>query len=220
MSAGLSTGLSVRVILMPSPSAPALLPAHRDDLCLEFANSRFWRGTAEPTETLGKPEALAQWCAGNGAQQPETVQRIVALWRQEPALGERALREAIELREALYRLFGDVAGGNAPAAADLDRLNHALAQAPPRTELKRLDGGYAWHVAELKLTVPHLLAPVLWSAADLLVEPRLARVRQCGNPKCVWLFLDTSRAGNRRWCAMSMCGNRAKAQRHYLRSRS
>jgi predicted RNA-binding Zn ribbon-like protein len=61
---------------------------------------------------------------------------------------------------------------------------------------------------------------VLWSAADLLVEPRLARVRQCGNPKCVWLFLDTSRAGNRRWCAMSMCGNRAKAHRHYLRHRS
>jgi predicted RNA-binding Zn ribbon-like protein len=62
-----------------------------------------------------------------------------------------------------------------------------------------------------------LLAPVLWSAADLLVGPQIPRVRQCANPACGWLFLDTSKGGNRRWCSMSACGNRAKAHRHYMR---
>ena len=65
-----------------------------------------------------------------------------------------------------------------------------------------------------------LLAPVLWSAADLLVGSQLARVRQCANPACGWLFLDNSKSGNRRWCSMSACGNRAKAHRHYLRQKA
>jgi len=61
------------------------------------------------------------------------------------------------------------------------------------------------------------LTPILWSAADLLVSRRLERVRQCANSQCLWLFLDDSKSGNRRWCSMSACGNRAKAHRHYLR---
>jgi predicted RNA-binding Zn ribbon-like protein len=201
-----------------SLAAPALVPAPRDDLCLDFANSRFWRGTPEPTETLGTPAELAQWCASNGTP-AEAVTRLQTLLREQPAQGEALLREAIALREALHRLFAGAAEGRAPGPAELEPLNRALVQAPARDRLERNDDGYAWHVAELKLGVPHLLAPVLWSAADLLAEPKLGRVRQCGNPKCVWLFLDTSRAANRRWCTMSMCGNRAKAQRHYLRHR-
>jgi predicted RNA-binding Zn ribbon-like protein len=65
-----------------------------------------------------------------------------------------------------------------------------------------------------------LLAPTLWSAADLLVGAQLHRVRQCANPECGWLFLDNSKSGNRRWCSMSACGNCAKAHRHYLRQKS
>jgi predicted RNA-binding Zn ribbon-like protein len=62
-----------------------------------------------------------------------------------------------------------------------------------------------------------LLAPVLWSAGDLLTGGRLSRVRQCANPACLWLFVDDSKAGTRRWCSMASCGNRAKANRHYAR---
>jgi predicted RNA-binding Zn ribbon-like protein len=42
-------------------------------------------------------------------------------------------------------------------------------------------------------------------------------VRECANDKCLWLFLDDSKNGTRRWCSMSACGNRAKAHRHYAR---
>ena len=58
-----------------------------------------------------------------------------------------------------------------------------------------------------------------FNAGDLLAGPRLDRVRCCANPECGWLFLDDSRAGKRRWCSMQSCGNRAKARRHYHRSR-
>jgi len=38
----------------------------------------------------------------------------------------------------------------------------------------------------------------------------VTRVRDCANPHCGVLFLDSSRPGTRRWCSMDTCGNRAK----------
>ena len=44
----------------------------------------------------------------------------------------------------------------------------------------------------------------------LLGGPDAANIRECEDPPCSRLFVDTSRAGSRRWCEMSGCGNRAK----------
>jgi predicted RNA-binding Zn ribbon-like protein len=51
------------------------------------------------------------------------------------------------------------------------------------------------------------------------VSPDVGRLRHCLNDQCGWLFMDDSKNGSRRWCSMRSCGNRAKAQRHYLRSK-
>jgi predicted RNA-binding Zn ribbon-like protein len=48
-------------------------------------------------------------------------------------------------------------------------------------------------------------------------EPR--RLKVCDGPNCSWIFLDTSKAGRRRWCDMADCGNAAKSRRHYAKSR-
>jgi predicted RNA-binding Zn ribbon-like protein len=39
----------------------------------------------------------------------------------------------------------------------------------------------------------------------------------CRADDCGWLFVDASRNRSRRWCDMSECGNRAKAQRFRAR---
>lgn len=173
----------------------------RPDLCLDFANTRYWRGQAAPTETLNGPADLANW-----AKTPT---------RPSP----REFDQAIALREMLYRLFDAPAQGKPAPPRDLEALNQALAQAPGRRTLKRGRTGYEWEVDAKSGTALALLAPVLWSAGDLLAGPRLDRVRRCANPECGWLFLDDSRAGKRRWCSMSACGNRAKARRHYHKSK-
>lgn len=64
-----------------------------------------------------------------------------------------------------------------------------------------------------------ILAPVVRAAAELLTSADAARVRECDLETCSWLFLDRSKNGTRRWCDMSVCGNRAKARRHYARER-
>ena len=64
-----------------------------------------------------------------------------------------------------------------------------------------------------------MLWPVAWSAAELLAQGPLERIRECpGQDTCGWLFLDLSKNASRRWCDMRVCGNRAKARRHYERT--
>src|SRR5436190_1775578 len=45
------------------------------------------------------------------------------------------------------------------------------------------------------------------------------RFRICANDTCRWIFYDESRSGQRRWCDMATCGNRAKARRHRERQK-
>ncbi len=174
---------------------------NRPDLCLEFANTRYWRGQDTPTETLNTPADLAAWAK---APKPPT---------------QKEFERALELRETIHRLFDTVAQGKAPAARDFDRLNAALAAAPARTVLKRGSEAFDWELDIRSGAALAVLAPVLWSAGDLLASGKLAKVRRCANPECLYLFLDDSRAGKRRWCTMSSCGNRAKARRHYHKSK-
>ena len=53
--------------------------------------------------------------------------------------------------------------------------------------------------------------------AGQLLDEHPARMRKCANPDCPFWFLDTTRSGTRRWCSMTVCGNRLKARRHYRR---
>ena len=185
-----------------------MIPAPEADLCLAFANTRYWRGLAAPTEELHGPDDLLRWVARAERLPTEMLRRFAA--------SAAMFDEAIGWREAIHRCFTATASGRAPDKADLAALNAALAQAPARKRVR--PGG--WEVGSPEPTAAALLAPVLWSAADLLVGRQLDRVRLCANPECGWLFLDNSKSGNRRWCSMSACGNRAKAHRHYLRQKT
>jgi predicted RNA-binding Zn ribbon-like protein len=60
-----------------------------------------------------------------------------------------------------------------------------------------------------------LSAGAALSGLNLLDPARLSRIKIC--PNCHWLYLDESRNRSRRWCDMTVCGNRAKAKRHYDR---
>jgi predicted RNA-binding Zn ribbon-like protein len=197
---------------------PALLPA-RADLCLDYANTRYWRGTEPVTEELHTLEDVLAWHAAREVLPADAIAAMASWWQARPRLAEAAFGEAIALREALYRTFSAAAAGTAPDGTDVDALNGVLAHTPARVRLCPAAAGYAWQVARLRPATSDLLAPVLWSAADLLTHPRLARLRRCANDKCLYLFVDDSRNGMRRWCSMSTCGNRAKAHRHYAKHR-
>lgn len=202
-----------------APAAGAIIVAPRPTLAIDFANTLAWRGST-PEESLHGLADVAQWCAASGAMPAGGADSMSAWARSNPAPAARVFNEAIAIREALYRILHAVASGARPAELDLATLNHMLGRTPARTALARSGESFGWRVAAMRPAAPTLLAPVLWSAGDLLTGPQFGRVRECANGRCLWLFLDDSKNGTRRWCSMQSCGNRAKAHRHYLRHKS
>ncbi|MGA9869449.1 MAG: ABATE domain-containing protein [Acetobacteraceae bacterium] len=196
-----------------------LIAAPREDVCLDFVNTRCWRGRDTPTEELHGIDDLLAWTAGTGGADTPAVGACATQWRAHPREASAAFASAIALRETLFRLFAAVASHEATKPGDLAVLNAALSAAAPRSRMALRDGRFVWSAETARPGMAALLSPVLWSTSDLLAGPRRERVRQCANPQCRWVFLDDSKSGNRRWCSMAACGNRAKAHRHYLKRR-
>jgi predicted RNA-binding Zn ribbon-like protein len=183
-------------------------------LALDFLNTTDWRLRDEPEEWLLSYGDLVAWTRGAGAIDALRARRLLGLAKTDPRAAERVLTDARRLREALFRIFSTIK----PSARDLELVNSWLARTAPRSGLAR-DGrrlGWRWPEPERLETV---LAPVLWSAGDLLTGDGRDRLKLCAADGCGWMFLDASRKANRLWCSMETCGNRAKAQRHYRRSR-
>jgi len=122
-------------------------------------------------------------------------------------LDEGDLRVAVDLREAIWRLVTDRLAGRAPHGDDVATVNrHA---APPTPAPRLADGGDAasWWAAS---PFDAALSEIARDAIDLVTGTDLERIRECEESSCSVLFVDTSRPGNRRWCSMNRCGNRAK----------
>ena len=126
------------------------------------------------------------------------------------------MKEAVTLREAIYRLFLAPVRGKAADANDVEILNRQLARSSRGVKLAASREALSWCGEDGSAAV--LLVPIAWSAAGLLTGPRAQRIKQCQDERgCGWVFIDESRAQNRRWCSMGDCGNLAKSRRHFHR---
>lgn len=213
-------GVSYSLLMTTSrhPSEKTVrIAAPADSLCLDLVNTRYWRGSAVPTDELTGFPALLSWTQARGGFEPAALKPFEDLADAEPAKAEKLFAQAVTLREAIHGLFAATASEAPLPAADFAALNAALADAPARRALAPAGGG--WQTALPDVSAAALLAPVLWSAADLLLARSERRIRQCANEKCRFLFIDESKNGTRRWCDMSSCGNRAKAHRHLLKKK-
>jgi len=126
---------------------------------------------------------------------------------------------AVGLREAVYGIFSALARQRTPGAGDLAGLNDELRRALIHQTVEPCGDGFDWAWEESAEALDPMLWPVARSAADLLVSAEAVQVRECAAPSCSWLFVDRSRSRRRKWCDMAVCGNRAKARRHYRRHR-
>lgn len=122
-------------------------------------------------------------------------------------------RRARTLRETIFGVFSAAARRAAPSPAALGVLNEHL-RVLGHLRLARGGSAYRWFWEDEGGDVlDRPLWPVVRSAAELLTSDRLDRVRRCSADECDWLFLDRSKNGSRRWCDMTVCGNRSKVRR-------
>lgn len=172
--------------------------------------------SADPRPLIGEPLALdllnTRWMREGAVQDLLKDTDGLAVWLAANALDGRfeadaaTLRHALQARDALRKAVDEGATEGVDTVLGHGRIRATLTTEGPGEEPEFSDPawGPAWLAARDYL---RLLA----TAPD--------RIRGCAHEACILHFFDTSRNGTRRWCSMSACGNRAKASRHYARTR-
>ncbi|WP_443055618.1 CGNR zinc finger domain-containing protein [Streptomyces sp. ISBFB 2968] len=164
--------------------------------------------------TTGGPGAFARW---EVLHEPADLMTWVERSRLADGLDLSVDRVDVArtraLRDALFLLAADHAHGRPLRRDHLEAVNSAAAEPPLVTRLEP-DGTRGWAPGA---TGSRLLSTVARDAIELFTGPYADRIRECGAHNCFLLFVDTSRPGRRRWCAMEHCGNREKVRAHRAR---
>ena len=189
------------------------------DLAVDFVNTVSGAGANRTRERLVGYGDLLGWATAAGILQVDLSQTLSEQALRDADGAVSVLVRARAFREAVFAVLEAVRSGSAVPAGALPLINGVLVDASAHRGLEDHDGGVVWGwQPEPSLDWP--LWPVAQAAAALLTEGPIDRLRMCEATDCGWLFLDMSKNRSRRWCDMAVCGNRAKAARHYRRRRS
>ena len=174
-----------------------------NNIAIDFINTRVVQ-QGELVDLLEETDDLRRWA--NDAEQ-----------RLEGTIKAADLVTAKRLRAALSDLLESVIDRSELSLTSLATVNSHLENHAYNEllqfntvsgELELVPDNSATHLRSM-------LSGLAYEGAKLLASPQAAHVKRCSNPNCVLLFLDTSRTRKRRWCSMEICGNRAKAAKHY-----
>ncbi|MFD9816492.1 CGNR zinc finger domain-containing protein [Streptomyces sp. NPDC059080] len=130
--------------------------------------------------------------------------------------GPAAVRALTELREALRAVCLAHTAGGGPAAADARTLDRLLARAPLVLAVAP-DGTTALRPAAGLRGADRLTALLAAGIATAAADGTWTRLKACEAHDCRWVFYDRSPAGRGRWCAMAVCGSRAKMRSYRAR---
>jgi predicted RNA-binding Zn ribbon-like protein len=174
--------------------------------CLDFVNTIHDRYAEAPLDYLATPRQYLQWCLRAHVLTPQEADRITV---SAGVMGEvRAFRQHLHVL-----LSARIDGTEVPSITlrECDRWLHQawadLALDPGSPQ------GVSWSATALDARRP--LKRIALSALDVLKTAQPQRLKRCASPdSCGWLFYDDSKGGQRRWCAMEICGSLEKMRRY------
>ena len=164
-------------------------------VCLDFAHTG-GEGQYAVFETLHEPADLREWLA-----QPPLAAVVTA------PVTARDLAAAKTLRQAIWDAAHARAARRPLPDGAVAIINRAAAAAPLVAELA---GGATTAGWAPPVRPAQALSTLAREMIELLSGPLSGRVRECASDDCPLVFVDSSRPGARRWCAMERCGNRQK----------
>jgi predicted RNA-binding Zn ribbon-like protein len=121
-------------------------------------------------------------------------------------MGRPLTGKALNLLEPLNRVL------------ERDEGYGAIVPRPPNQ--RRLSSASGFELRRLRhwSTPNAVLLPIAEALAHLVCSSNFSLVKACEGKICTLLFLDTTHGRARRWCSMTLCGNRAKQAAHRQRS--
>ncbi len=179
---------------------------------LDLVNTLDWRFRETGTEELlANYDDLIRFVEQSGMIAAPQARRLRSVAEERAA--RIVMTAARELREAAANILYAAVDGTNPQASSLAKLEDSFKEAGRRLELR-------WTGSKLARELPQspaLPGLPLWllslATAEFVTSDEMSLLRECGNPECRWLFVDTSKNHTRRWCDMKICGNRMKARR-------
>jgi predicted RNA-binding Zn ribbon-like protein len=207
------------------PHLPVTIESHqfrdRDiiggDPALDFVNTVTGRDQS-PRDWLDSYIRLLEWAAFVHLL-PERILRALAKKAQaEPRAAAMALARAKVLREALFAVVTRIISRRAPPKRALVFLRQYWIAGIRAHELRFDDGRVLVNLRNDALDFDLIASLVAYRMVEQVFSLPADRLRICHGPNCSWLFIDSSKAGRRRWCDMAVCGNTAKSRRFQKRS--
>ena len=128
---------------------------------------------------------------------------------------EANLDKVTELRSGLRALFAACIDGKSIESEHLSLLNKYLPLYFEKKELSLEDGQFVLNTPPRELSVDELLGLLSHDAAKLLSSDKINKLKRCSHDKCILVYVDKSKSGQRKWCSMDICGNRTKSANHY-----
>jgi Putative stress-induced transcription regulator len=139
-------------------------------LALDFANTASGRATAQPIEHLQSAEDVVDWASHARSIDAATAKRCHAAVGRSAVAARKVLRNALELRDAVYRIGSAIARDEAPSRPDLGLLKTFACESIKSTELAPAPGsGYAFDFSASPVESA-LLGPVAWSAIARIIR--------------------------------------------------
>jgi predicted RNA-binding Zn ribbon-like protein len=179
------------------------MPFVGGDTALDLVNTAEERGHPQAGDALETPSDLRLW-----GQRYGLLGSAVKL----DSDANDELERTRHARDLLYGVFVARVHGRPVARAQLNELAELARAAYLAGSLHVEDDesvSWRWSRSELA-TVRHV---AVTNGLELLAVDPSPRLKQCPGDHCGWVFLDTTKRGNRRWCQMSECGQDAKDER-------
>jgi len=216
-------------ILETMADAPAPhLPFQFDggNLAVDLVNTVDYTESGLKDERLIDYAGLVQWAEEAEVIGPAGAKALRSLAGADSDAAAKAYRDTVELRSMIQRLLLHYIRDEDPPAAQLEAFNSLVRRSLEHRSLRNINRGdnsgcLRWQWDGMGTDLLSVWWPVVDAAATLLTSSDAARLRICASKSCGWMFIDRSRNGMRRWCAMDgSCGAREKARRHYAKVRA
>ena len=161
-------------------------------LCLDFINTVDWRGREESYDYLADYQGLLDWWVFMGLVDPDEAAGLAARRADE---ADRTVRGALELREALYRVFLALSRGGRAPGADLERVNLRLPGSLSGAAMESGPEGIRARYQDRDQSLDWPLKPVLRSALEVLTSVPRSGSRPAAMKSAAGSFGTRARTG-------------------------
>ncbi len=195
-----------------------------DNPALDFLNS-ICAPWGEDIEWIENGDDLVEWLIHAELIEKQERDQIYAKLSREQL--DEAAERARNMRE-WFRGFVTAHTGkpvNKNALKELKPLNDLLSGDHLYRQIGIIEDeelGTKFHWQELRRwqKSDDLLSAIAAEMGKFVCSADFTLVKNCEGPTCTLWFLDISKNHKRRWCSMSVCGNRAKAAAHRAKKKA